>query len=204
VTAPRSRETRDVERVTAKKRLAAAALVLTAAVLTGCASGAGRTASSAEPIHDLFPVMPWELQPAKQALLDEPGHGIESLRACGFDTVAFVRPDQLAKVEKAGMRALVGRLSDLRLNWRTMSDRAISDHVKRLVEASGESEALIGYFIVDEPSASEFRALGKAVAAVKRFAPGKLAYINLLPNYASRAQLARRPTRSTSRATWRW
>jgi hypothetical protein len=169
--------------------LVAAALLLLAAALAACASGEGSTSSSAEPVRDLFPIMPWELQPEKQAFLDEPRHGIESLRACGFDTVAFVRPDQLAKVEEAGMRALVGRPSDLRLNWRTMSDRAILDHVKRLVEESGESEALIGYFIADEPSASEFRALGKAVAAVKRLAPGKLAYINVWPNYASRSQL---------------
>lgn len=133
--------------------------------------------------------MPWELQPEKQAFLDEPGHGIESLRACGFDTVAFVRPDQLEKVERAGMRALVGRPSDLRLNWRGISEKAIVDHVRRLVSDAGTSDALIGYFIADEPSASEFRALGKAVAAVKRFAPRKLAYINLYPNYASRAQL---------------
>jgi hypothetical protein len=176
-----------VERLS--RLLGAAALLLLAAAFAACASGEGSTSSSAEPVRDLFPIMPWELQPEKQAFLDEPRHGIESLRACGFDTVAFIRPDQLGKVEKAGMRALVGRPSDLRLNWRGMSEKAIVDHVRRLVSDAGTGDALIGYFIADEPSASEFRALGKAVAAVKRFAPGKLAYINLYPNYASRAQL---------------
>jgi hypothetical protein len=135
--------------------------------------------------RDFFPIMPWEMQAEKQAMLDEPGHGIESLRACGFNTVAFVRPDQLEKVEKAGMRALVGRPADLRLNWRSMSDRAIVEHVNGLVEAAGKSDALIGYFLADEPSAADFPALGRAVAAVKRLAPGKLAYINLYPNYAT-------------------
>jgi hypothetical protein len=133
--------------------------------------------------------MPWELQRDKQALLGESGHGIDSLRACGFDTVAFVRPDQVATVEKAGMRALVGRPADLRVRWRTLSDRAIVAHVGGLVEASAESEALLGYFLADEPSAADFPALGKAVAAVKRLAPGKLAYVNLFPSYATASQL---------------
>jgi hypothetical protein len=173
-------------------KLAATALVVVAAILTAGVTGPRGSPSGTERIPDLFPIMPWELQPEKQVLLDQPLHGIESLRACGFDTVAFVRPDQLEKVEKAGMRALVGRPADLRLNWRRMSDQAILDHVRRLVDAAGESEALIGYFLADEPSASEFRGLGKAVAAVKRLAPGKLAYINLYPNYATRAQLGTR------------
>jgi hypothetical protein len=170
------------------KRMAAACVLIATTLVLG---GAGQQTTSprTEPIRDLFPIMPWEIQPEKQVQLDEPGHGIDSLRACGFDTVAFVRPDQLEKVEKAGMRALVGRSSDLRLNWRRMSDKAIFAHVQRLVDEPGESEALIGYFIADEPGAADFRALGKAVAAVKRLAPGKLAYINVLPNYAGRSQL---------------
>jgi hypothetical protein len=139
--------------------------------------------------RDLFPIMPWEIQPEKQVLLDEPGHGIDSLRACGFNTVAFVRPDQLENSAKAGMRAIVGRSTDLHLDWRKMSDRAMFDHVKKIVAETGDSDALIGYFLADEPGASEFRALGKAVAAVKRLAPGKLAYVNLYPNHASRSQL---------------
>lgn len=173
-------------------RRAAAALVSIATILAAGAAGRQSVASSGEPIRDLFPVMPWELQPQKQALLDEPGHGIESLRACGFDTVAFVRPGQLERVERAGMRALVGRPSDLHRNWRRMSDRAIFDHVKRLVDGAGASDALIGYFLADEPNASSFPALAKVVAAVKRLAPGKLAYVQLYPNYASRAQLGTR------------
>ncbi len=133
---------------------------------------------------DFFPVMSWEIQPKKQVFLDQPGHGIESLRECGFNTVAFVRPDQLEKVEKAGMRAIVGR-PGARVNWRAMSGKAIVAYVKKVVGAAGESDALIGYFLADEPGARDFPALGKAVAALKRLAPGKLAYINLYPNYAT-------------------
>jgi hypothetical protein len=172
-------------------RSVAGALVLIVAMLMGGAAWEQR-APSAAPARNLFPIMPWEIQQEKQAFLDEPGHGILSLRACGFDTVAFVRPDQLATVEKAGMQAIVGRQSDLAVSWRRMSDRAIVERVRRLVEESGRHDALVGYFIADEPSATDFPALAKAVAAVKKLAPGKLAYINLHPNYASRSQLGTR------------
>jgi hypothetical protein len=170
---------------------AAGAWVFVAAVCIG--GGACRqntpprmqnTTLRAEPARDFFPITPWEIGPQKQAFLDDPEHGVDSLRACGFNTVAFIRPDQLEKVERAGMRAIVGRPGK-RVNWRKLSDEAIFAYVKRVVDAVGESEAVLGYFLADEPGAPEFPALAKAVAAVKRLAPGKLAYINLFPNYAT-------------------
>jgi hypothetical protein len=170
-------------------RRAAAALVLIAAICVGAGASRPGGAPGVQGARDVFPIMPWELQREKQGLLDEPGHGIDSLRACGFDTVAFVRPDQVASVEAAGMRAIVGRPGDLHVQWRKLSDRAIVDRVQSLVDASGESEALIGYFLADEPGAVEFPALAKAVAAVKRLAPGRLAYVNLYPNHATASQL---------------
>ncbi|HZQ47344.1 MAG TPA: hypothetical protein VFC07_10060, partial [Verrucomicrobiae bacterium] len=51
--------------------------------------------------------------------------------------------------------------------------------------AAGSSPAIKGYFIMDEPGVGDFPALGKAVASVKKYAPGKLAYINLFPDYAT-------------------
>jgi hypothetical protein len=43
----------------------------------------------------------------------------------------------------------------------------------------------MGYFLTDEPGVLDFPALAKAVAAVKKLAPSKLAYINLFPDYAT-------------------
>ena len=53
-----------------------------------------------------------------------------------------------------------------------------------MVEKSGNGKAVLGYTIMDEPSTAAFPKLAKAVAAVKKYAPGKLAHINLYPNYA--------------------
>ncbi len=69
--------------------------------------------------------------------------------------------------------------------WREMNDEEIDQTVKQMVEAAGNNPAVLGYFIMDEPGAPAFPALAKAVAAVKKYAPGKLAYINLFPSYAT-------------------
>ena len=46
-----------------------------------------------------------------------------------------------------------------------------------------------GYSLRDEPNAKDFAALRERVDAVRKARPGKLAYINLFPNYASAEQL---------------
>jgi len=173
-------------------RRAALALLVIGAVCLVAPGCSGQSSAQKGVADGRFVIMPWELKPGSQAMLDEPTHGLDSLRAAGFDTVAFVRPDQVAAVQKAGLRALVGRPSDLAVHWRALSDREIAARVRRLVHASGTSPAVLGYFLADEPGTADFSALGKAVAAVQRLAPGKLAYVNLLPSYATRSQLGAR------------
>ena len=56
-------------------------------------------------------------------------------------------------------------------------------------EYQPEGDACWGYCLRDEPSASMFAELAKRVDAIRTAHPGKLAYINLLPNYASPEQL---------------
>ncbi len=46
-----------------------------------------------------------------------------------------------------------------------------------------------GYLLQDEPSTADFPALARSAADIRRHRPGRLAYINLFPNYASPAQL---------------
>jgi hypothetical protein len=52
-----------------------------------------------------------------------------------------------------------------------------------------EGPACWGYLLTDEPDASHFAELGRRVEAIRRARPGRLAYINLFPNYASPEQL---------------
>jgi len=52
-----------------------------------------------------------------------------------------------------------------------------------------DSPACWGYHIVDEPSTASFAELRTVVDTIRKNRPGKLAYINLLPDYANAAQL---------------
>jgi hypothetical protein len=61
--------------------------------------------------------------------------------------------------------------------------------VDAVVKEYGDSPALEGFLVKDEPNTSEFPALRDTVAALKKADGNRLAFINLLPTYASVAQL---------------
>jgi len=52
-----------------------------------------------------------------------------------------------------------------------------------------ESPTIWGYRIRDEPSLDDFAGLSETVSAIREARPGRLAYINLFPNYANTKQL---------------
>lgn len=85
----------------------------------------------------------------------------------------------LSTIVSAEGRHLTGR------DWMKMSDEQIDAYVKKMIRDAGKSEAIAGYHICDEPSALAFPKLAVAVAAVRKYAPGKMATINLYPNYAT-------------------
>lgn len=131
---------------------------------------------------DAFPVMPWDSQPGGKKWKN----GVDTIAACSFNFAGFVWREDLPACEQNGLAAIM--LSKKRIKprgWRDLSDAEIDGWVKRFVDESGQSLAIAGYFIVDEPGAGDFPALGKVVAAVRKYATGKLAYINLFPNYAT-------------------
>ena len=78
--------------------------------------------------------------------------------------------DQLRLLEKHGLKALIA---------------AGIGPADRLPT----SPALWGYSVTDEPSARQFPELRKSVDTLRQAQPGKLAYINLFPDYATPEQL---------------
>ncbi len=67
--------------------------------------------------------------------------------------------------------------------------------LKAIVAGEGPADKLpdgpacLGYKVRDEPSAGDFAGLGQRVREIRAARPGKLAYINLFPSFASPAQL---------------
>lgn len=112
--------------------------------------------------------------------------GLQSMADCYFTIADAADPQNYSLCEKLGLSVVVSEGPHLTTKeWIKMSDEEIDSYIKSMIQKAGRSKAIIGYHICDEPSATAFPALAKAVAAVKKYAPGKLATINLYPNYAT-------------------
>ena len=141
---------------------------------------------------DFFPILPWDPYHGWSVpLIEGRKAGLESIAACNFNMAGFVLPKDLPRCRKLGLGAIVlpseAAFTNLQyiFEWKKLSDVEIDRRVKHMIAAAGSNPAIKGYFITDEPGVSDFPALAKAVAAVKKYAPGKLAYINLFPDYAT-------------------
>lgn len=132
-----------------------------------------------------FALFPWDVM----RLIDGPEdkvHGLASLAECNFTYAGFPPAADLAACDKLGLKAIVR--PDRELGF-PMPDEKIEEEIRKLIDQTKNSPACVGYYIRDEPSAPHFAHLGKVVAAIGRHAPDKLAYINLLPSYATPGQL---------------
>ncbi|HZZ41974.1 MAG TPA: hypothetical protein VFE58_03490 [Tepidisphaeraceae bacterium] len=153
-------------------------------ILLCLAAAAGCASHKVQPVpQDFFPIMTWELPP-RSALIRDPHAGLGSIAECGFNTASFVRPEDLSECRRLGMHAIVYS-EPLRVKWNAITDAQIEAYVRELIKGTANDPTVLGYFLKDEPGVGVFPALAKAVAAIKRLAPGKLAYINLFPDYAT-------------------
>lgn len=151
-------------------------------MMVACAGGTVRAADDAE-----FTIMPWELLP-RATQFDDEKVGLTSIKECGFTTASFVLAEQLPTCRKLGLKAIVRwdpPGSKANEKWTDLTDEQIEQRVRGIIGSTANDDTVTGYFLRDEPGVVEFPALAKAVALVKKLAPGKLAYINLFPDYAT-------------------
>ena len=116
--------------------------------------------------------------------------GLKGMAECHFTIADAADPQNYSLCEKLGLSVIVSEGPHLTgKDWMKLSAEEIDQYIKRMIKKAGHHKAIIGYHICDEPSALAFPALATAVAAVKKYAPGKFAYINLYPNYATLWQM---------------
>ena len=89
----------------------------------------------------------------------------------------------------AGKYGLRAQLQAPELNAQTMNDPAQIAKLDALIERVKHHPAMYAYYIIDEPNASQFPALGKLVNHLRERDPKHFAYINLFPTYANNDQL---------------
>lgn len=107
------------------------------------------------------------------------------MRQAGLNVSGFCKVGDLRKVSAAGLSCLV---TDPRVNgydWTHMpSERTLTKRIESLTKEIRARPAALGFFLADEPRPREFHGLGEVASILAKDAPGKLIYINLLPNYS--------------------
>jgi len=131
---------------------------------------------------NFFPVMAWNGVPADLAVL-------KKMKECGFTVAGFVPPKALKLCRKAGLMAIVSDPRTSGYDWTKVDGEVARSNVISLVKQVGKNPAVYGYYLRDEPGADFFPGLEKVASVLREKAPGKWAYINLFPNYASPEQL---------------
>jgi len=137
-----------------------------------CAAQGGQEATTsnakAKFDTDFFPINPW---------CSYFRSGLSGMADCNFTTAGFfVESKDLPYCKKLGLKAILPsglprdfvRLSEL-------SDEEIDRRIKEAVSETKNNPNVLGYFLIDEPGATAYHALGVAVQAVEKYAPGKLA-----------------------------
>ncbi len=112
------------------------------------------------------------------------------MKQAGLNISGFCSPDQLDKVNAAGLTCFV---EDPRVNhyaWKHMpSQQHIRKNLRALVRDVRNRPAALGFFLIDEPNAPQMPGLGEVASLLKQIAPSMWTYVNLLPNYTSASQL---------------
>ena len=121
---------------------------------------------------------------------DNQQRGLKYMSECFFNWAdcADGKKQDFKLCEKLGLNVVIaseGGKHKYGSDWIKMSDEEIDTYIKEMIRQGGKSKAIVGYHICDEPSSLVFPKIAIAVAAVRKYAPGKLAPINLYPNYAT-------------------
>jgi hypothetical protein len=154
-------------------------LLIVLVAMTFCAGAETARAAEEKPV---FPVLTWDGVPADPAALIK-------MRECGINTLAFVPVGKLDAVRAAGLKGLVLDPRINGYNWASVDEATARKNVAEIVKETAGHPACFGYFLTDEPPAGQFGGIAKVVLLIHELAPGKLPFMNLLPNYATADQL---------------
>ena len=110
-------------------------------------------------------------------------HTLAQLRSGDWNLGWATTPEDLDVYHRHGLRAM------LIIHTPNVDDPAQAKALDELIERVKSHPAMYAYHLVDEPGAGAFPGLGKLVAYLRERDPAHLAYINLLPTYASDGQL---------------
>src|SRR5262245_16375065 len=107
---------------------------------------------------------------------------LQWMKEAGLNIAGFARVQDLTAYEKAGIQVFV---SDRRANGYDFDKPLNEDEVRRnllsLAKEAGQSPAVIGFMLNDEPHARAMPSLGLVSRLIQEVMPGKWPYVNLFP-----------------------
>jgi hypothetical protein len=143
-----------------------------------CAAGARPTGSGSWQIGTPIATY-WAGPSLTDAVAEQMVEGGFNLVWCGSEK----------QLDVAGRHGLRGMLTNGLLAPASLDDPKRREQLDALIARVSKHPALYAYYIIDEPDASQFPALGKLVDYLRQRDPLHLAYINLFPTYANNKQL---------------
>ena len=130
-----------------------------------------------------FALMAWDQSPSDP-------HQLDLMRQAGLNISGFCSPGDLDAVQAAKMSCFV---ADDRVNgfdWTQMPDKKeLRKNVDAVVAEVSNHPAALGFLLRDEPPAGMMPGLDEVASMLQHAMPGAWPYVNLLPNYATAAQL---------------
>ena len=115
---------------------------------------------------------------------------IQEMKEAGINIAGFAAVKDLALFERLGVQVFV---SDPRISGYNFEQALDPELVRRNVQAVakevGNSPAVIGFVLRDEPQAKIIPGLRLVAKQIQEIMPGKLLYVNLLPSRASKDQM---------------
>ncbi len=123
------------------------------AILVACSSAWGAAGED-----EFFPVLPWDGL-FGWTKVEGFGDAVESIAGCNFTVAGFVQPEQVSECEKLGLKAIIAPTLEGQAwkKWGDVPDDEIDPLIAKWIKGAGDSSAILGYFIMDEPGTPKFR-----------------------------------------------
>lgn len=159
-------------------------------VFSLCVLAVAAVSARAQNFHQPPPVSPREFALMAWGGTPTDTKQLDWMKQAGLNISGFCSPDQLDKVNAAGLTCFVGDPRANDYNWTQMpKEQEVGKNIRALVREVGNNPAALGFFIIDEPKASLMPGLNKVVSLFRQTMPSRWSYVNLLPNYANASQL---------------
>lgn len=131
---------------------------------------------------DRFPIMTYSQHLDDSKKTQDWYQGIAD---CGFSVVGFCdNIAQLNRAQAAGLKAFVVDANLVTQTWEQPDHAKIKAAIDQAVATFGSDKTTLGFYLWDEPKASQFKGLSLAVSRLRESASRLTEFVCMLPNYA--------------------